>query len=140
MTLGLILFAGRLLAHDIETQIEMSRPAVVVRATYAGKDPVAYARVLIYAESERKTEFQNGRTDARGVFSFVPDRAGEWLFVLDDELGHRREVKIPIDEKIVASPAGLRAAPTLGNKILTGVAIILGLTGLLYWYKARQME
>jgi nickel transport protein len=140
MSLGLLMLAGRLLAHDIETQIKMGQPAVIVRATYAGKDPVAYAPVLIYAASERKTEFQNGRTDARGVFSFVPDRGGEWLFVVDDEMGHRREVKIPVDERLVASSSDLGAAPTLGQKILTGVALILGLTGLVYWYKARQME
>lgn len=128
------------LAHDVETKVEFAIPSVIVRSTYAGAEPVAFGQVLVYSPANRKTEFQNGRTDANGGFSFLPDRDGEWLFVLDDELGHRKEIKIPVAQSRLATGSNEAAGPqSTWQKMIVGLAIILGTTGMLLWWKARKM-
>ena len=52
----------------------------------------------IYSPADTEEEFQTGRTDANGVFAFVPDTAGEWGFIVDDGMGHRKESTFLIPE------------------------------------------
>jgi nickel transport protein len=132
-------FASLGWAHDIEARVEFASPAVIVRTTYGGTDPAAFVEVLVYSPANPGTEFQNGRTDARGAFSFVPDRGGDWLFVADDELGHRIELKVPVEQSLLEgrTQAGSAGMGTT-QKALTGVAFILGATGLLFWWRTRQ--
>jgi nickel transport protein len=133
------LAAAILSAHDIEITVEHAPPAVVVRTTYAGTEPALYAAVLVYAPGKPETEYQNGRTDENGVFSFVPNVRGEWRFVVDDEMGHRTELSIPVDlARRGAAEGAIAAQMPLRLKLVTGLSVILGLTGLLYGYKARQ--
>jgi nickel transport protein len=126
-----------LAAHDIETAVELTPRAVIVRSAYAGTDPVAFAQVEIFSPAQAEVPFQTGRTDTNGMFSFVPDRDGRWLFIIDDELGHRVEKPIQVDR---AGPA--QTAPQgLGtfDKALVGIAIILGISGLIGWHNTRRM-
>jgi nickel transport protein len=133
------LAAAVLSAHDIEITVEHAPPAVVVRTTYAGTEPAPYASVLVYAPGKTETEYQNGRTDENGVFSFVPDENGEWRFVVDDEMGHRTELAIPVDlTRGSAAEGAIAVQMPLRLKLVTGLSVILGLTGLFYGYKIRQ--
>ncbi len=133
------LAAAILSAHDIEIEVEHAPPAVVVRTTYAGTEPAPYAAVLIYSPRKPEAEYQNGRTDANGVFSFVPNEGGEWRFVVDDEMGHRRELAILVEmARDGETESAIAAQMPLRFKLVAGLSIILGLTGFLYGYKARQ--
>jgi nickel transport protein len=134
----MVLAAAILSAHDIEITVEHAPPSVVVRTTYAGTEPAPYAAVLVYAPGKPDTEYQNGRTDKNGVFSFVPNQGGEWRFVVDDEMGHRTELAIPVDLTRNAAEGAVSAQMPLRLKLVTGLSVILGLTGLLYGYKSRQ--
>ncbi len=132
------LAAAALSAHDIEIAVEHAPPAVIVRTTYAGTEPAPYAAVLVYAPGELGTEYQNGRTDKNGVFSFVPNKAGEWRFVVDDDMGHRTESPIAVELTGSGSAGSVAIQMPLPLKLVTGLSVILGLTGFLYGYKARQ--
>ncbi len=118
----------------------MVPPAVVVRSAYAGRDPVPFAAVQVFGPQGDKQEFQTGRTDRRGVFSFVPDAAGGWRVVVDDEEGHRREVRIEVPERFVATvPVQASRAPvSRWERAAVGLALMFGATGVLYGLKARK--
>ncbi|MFN3324511.1 MAG: hypothetical protein ACK5AZ_13520 [Bryobacteraceae bacterium] len=132
-----ILPAALLHAHDIETRIEILPPVVLVHVTYAGTDPVSHAEASVLAPDG--VEHQNGRTDALGRFSFVPDREGAWRFVVDDELGHRQEIEIAVSPDNLAGAAhSSSAALSLTQRLFTGLSLIFGATGLLFWWKARR--
>lgn len=134
---AIALFAGLLQAHDLELSVRPVRPAVIVTATYEGSDPAAHCQVWVHSPADAKREFQNGRTDAKGVFSFVPDRAGSWRFILDDETGHRKEITIPVVEgSLEVAESATGQSPF--QKIVTGLSTILGLTGIWFWWKARR--
>jgi nickel transport protein len=125
-------------AHDLQVRVQQAPPAVVAHTTYAGSEPVAYAAVLVYSPLQQETEYQNGRTDANGVFSFVPDREGEWRFVVDDGMGHHAETPITVSADAAGGVHSAAQEPmSMGFKLITGLAIIVGVTGFLYGLKSR---
>jgi len=60
---------------------------------------MSYARVKISAPGAKLT-FQSGRTDRNGRFCFFPDTPGDWKVVVDDEMGHRLEVMVPVNKSM----------------------------------------
>jgi nickel transport protein len=127
-------------SHGTKGMVE--RGGLVVTAQYDTGEPMDYAKVTVLAPGA-KLSFQSGRTDRNGRFCFFPDGPGEWEVVVNDEMGHRLEVKVPVDEQLVfqegrndRSPqeAGI---PTFG-KAAMGVSIIFGFCGLFLWWKGTK--
>jgi len=56
---------------------------------YSGGKAASYAEVTIWSPVNKRVEFQNGRTDKNGVFTFCPDSEGTWLIEVNDGLGHK---------------------------------------------------
>lgn len=82
-----------LYAHGVEGKVREG--GITVTAVYDSGEPMSYARVKISAPQAELT-FQSGRTDRNGRFCFFPDMEGEWEIVVDDEMGHRLELKVPV--------------------------------------------
>ncbi len=140
---GLGLAVQPVLAHDIEIKLLYGRPAIVMTATYGETDPVSYASARVYAPGKPDVEYQVGHADAAGRFAFVPDREGAWQAVVDDELGHRKRIVIPISRGFIATGAASGpGAPAprlpLWQRALAGIALIFGAAGFWYGFKARR--
>lgn len=89
---------------------------VAVRFAYASGEPMSYAAVRVLAPDSTDVEHQNGRTDARGVFAFVPDRTGLWQVAVREEMGHAATMAVAVDTlgEVVpptASPTTPEASP-----------------------------
>lgn len=123
--------------HELETTMTLAPPAVVVRAKYGGSDPVAFAKVQVLSPGPSRSEYQNGLTDRNGRFSFVPDGPGAWLVVVDDEEGHRREITVEVPSPFSEGAPTVAVAPERWMRVLTGLSLLAGLTGLLYGWKSR---
>jgi nickel transport protein len=138
--LPILLFtATAIRAHDLVGVVQFAPPAVVVRAAYAGTEPVPFAKVQVHSPKSPQADHQAGAADVNGYFSFVPDVPGSWRLTLDDEMGHRTDVKIDVPQgfgQSVAAPPAASASRT--ERALTGVAFLAGLTGLLYGYRSRK--
>ena len=142
MVLSLLIsaFSCSAFAHGVEGKVGAG--GVVVAAHYDSGEPMSYAKVKIVAP-KGQLFFQSGRTDRNGRFCFVPDLAGNWKVVIDDEMGHRLEVKVPVDEKLVLQEGWDNRGPqevgtsTFG-KAAMGVSIIFGLCGLFLWWKGTK--
>jgi hypothetical protein len=98
-----LLPGGELWAHGMTLVLERRGDVVVAAVRYDGGRPVAGAAVVIRAPGD--AEYQAGRTDAAGLFAFVPSQAGEWHVLVDDGLGHRRTARIGF-EALPAARAG----------------------------------
>ncbi len=129
---------GVIAAHDLEVTVTMAAPAVVLRATYGGAEAVSFAQVQVFAPAASAGEYQTGRTDRRGCFSFVPETGGAWRVVIDDEEGHRREVDVTVPEPFDSGAPPPPPRASRFERALVGLALILGATGFLYGYKARR--
>lgn len=135
--------AGSLAAHGLEIEVRRHAPAVILKASYSGAEPVAFAAVKIYAPGAPPVVFQSGNADAAGRFAFVPDREGEWRAVVDDELGHREERRIAVGREFIEAGAVHAAGPAPGGlplwlRAAVGVAVIFGASGFFYGLKARR--
>jgi hypothetical protein len=97
----LLLSGGELWAHGMTLVLEQRGDVVVSTVRYAGGTPVAGADVVIHGPDD--ATYQTGRTDAAGLFAFVPARAGEWRVQVDDGMGHRRTARLAFEPAAAAT-------------------------------------
>lgn len=145
------------LAHGIDFETAEEPPVITVKASFSRTAPLVDAVVKIFAPG-KDNPFQTGRTDKAGYFAFMPDVAGEWTVTVDDERGHRDREKVLVPdsffngEKVLDETFADEAKELLFEieeadteksfpvfySIITGIALIFGLTGIVYGIKARQ--
>lgn len=105
------------LFHGITVRLAWEGRVVVATCSYDGGAPVAGGDVTIYRPGE-VDPYLIGITDPDGFFAFLPGMSGEWRFVVDDGLGHRREASIQMaagSEKDVESAPSAEAPDHPGN-------------------------
>lgn len=160
--LGIIVFfivSAPLTGHGINFETERHPPVLKVKSFFSATSPVVDARVMIYAPGETDP-FQTGYTDRDGFFSFVPDRQGEWVFGIDDGMGHTDRITITVgsdffapEEVPVAEVEKEQEAAAVETsasecvfmvgipviyRVIFGLALIFGITGIFYGVKAKQ--
>jgi len=135
MTICLSVQAKDACAHGVRGRVS-SVKTMVIEAEYDDGEPMSYAKVKISAPGAKLT-FQPGRTDRNGRFCFFPDVQGEWKVAVSDEMGHRLEVNVPVDEamKLKTDSAAGRPKSSLSRyeKVLIGIGIIFGVSGFFFW-------
>lgn len=127
-------------AHGV-TASSITGETVAVHFEYAGGDPMSYAEVLVFAPEAKNgdAEFQNGRTDAKGNFAFVPNASGTWNISATD-MGHRAELSVAVtqDGTVQASSTAIGASQSL--RIVLGISIILNLLCAALFMKQRKIH
>lgn len=152
---ALFMFSADIMAHGINFEIAEHPPVVKVKVFFSRTAPLVDAAVNVYAPGDDKP-YQRGRTDRAGFFAFVPDRAGDWTVRVDDERGHVDRVTVTVSgnffdgEKAETGDAEITELPepaveTIAEqglpvfyRILAGLAVIFGLTGIVFGVRARQ--
>jgi nickel transport protein len=124
--------------HELEVKTQLAAPAVIVHATYAGTEPVPFAKIQIFSPADPSKEFQAANTDKRGYFSFVPEGSGSWKVVIDDELGHRKEIAIAVPDSFTNNTSESSNGGSRAERALLGIALIFGVTGVWYGYRSRR--
>jgi len=120
--------------HGVEYEISEGK-SILIRVGYDDGEPMSYAEVRIFSPSDPKVEHQNGFTDKNGCFAFLPDNIGKWKISVNDATGHGVVTKIEVKEEMRIE-AKSKKWPRL-QKLITGVSIIFGLTGLLFYVKVK---
>lgn len=133
LVLGLCAFSA--LAHELNHEVGQAQ-AIVIRMTYGDSAPFAFEAYEIYPEGG-KLPAQVGRTDAQGRIAFLPPQAGRWRVKTWSEDGHGLE--FTFETEAGAQPEALdRPLYERHGRILAGVALILGLFGLLSLFLRRR--
>lgn len=84
-------------SHGLKLKVDKQSPSVLIEAGYHGGMAIGDAEVKVFF-NDVQTVFQKGKTDVHGRFSFIPDKAGTWYFQVDDGMGHRKRIKIEVDD------------------------------------------
>lgn len=138
MLIFLFTTPGDASAHGSFSQIRKEE-ALVITSEYDDGEPMSYAEVKIYSPTGGKTAHQVGRMDKNGRFAFVPDGPGEWRVTVEDGMGHRTETSIGVDEtQKVSEKEPVVKAPSKWQGVVSGLSIIFGLTGILFYFRARK--
>lgn len=133
LVLGLCAFPA--LAHELRQEVSQAQ-AVVIRLTYGDNAPFAFEAYEIYPEGG-KLPAQVGRTDAQGRVAFLPPQAGRWRVKTWSEDGHGLE--FTLETGAGTTPAAVdRPLYERHGRIVAGVALILGLFGLINLYLRRK--
>jgi len=125
------------LAHGVEYEIKENK-AAIIKVGYDDGEPMSYAEVKIFSPYDAEIEYQNGRTDSNGCFAFIPDNPGEWKIVVNDGMGHGVVAKVPITEGIKVDI--IHHGFSRWQKLITGISIIFGLTGLIFYFRIRKIR
>jgi len=114
---------------------------VVVTAQYENGSAMPYAVVEIRAPGSKEPSHR-GKTDNNGRFCFSPDISGEWSVAVNDQMGHSFELTVPVSDELVlqkdADTAGKKAILYRYQKAMMGVSLIVGIGGILFWWKGRK--
>jgi nickel transport protein len=132
--------SSRALAHSLGYRIVENKTVPVVTFYYSGGKAVSYAEVTVWSPANNSIEFQNGRTDKNGVFSFNPDTEGVWHIKVDDGLGHRVTA-----EYQVCSPSnqGLNYTKKPSSQLLfavLGVSLIFNAAGMVRKFQTKDVS
>ncbi len=145
--LGAILFAWMspcLDAHDLQTQAQMMDRFVLFQASYEGSEAASFAAVSVHAPDAADPHadaYQTGRTDAEGRFVFIPNTTGKWKITVDDEMGHRVTQDVMVTDLAGAplpSASNQTSARTTIDRLVIGLSVIFGVTGLLTAFLQRR--
>ena len=123
-------------AHDVVHEISKTG-AVVVTVGYDTGEAMRYAAVTIFSPRDDTVEFQNGRTDANGSFAFVPDMPGEWKIIVNDGIGHGLVTTFLVDASMNVEIKQGKFARL--KKLMAGIGMLLGVTGLISYLRARKI-
>ncbi len=129
-----IIFSPFLYPHGVD--ILTINGGTGIEARYDSGDPISYAEVTVYSPENEKEPFQSGVTDRNGRFLFFPDLEGEWKIVVNDWTGHGGTFRIKVDPSLVSITGDGVGTPGRGIKILSGISVIFGLSGLLFYLVA----
>lgn len=135
--------------HGVMGTVEEIK-AYCVTAMYDDGEPMSYANVEVTAP-ETALPFQSGRTDRNGTFVVNADTPGPWNAVVSDGMGHRLTLNfsvLPQEDAVIPTGNNTRntekemAAQLPGQnrhlKIISGLAVIFGLWGFFFAWKARR--
>lgn len=135
LPLLLLLAARPVLAHDLQHTVT-SGQAVVIKLFYVDNTPFAFEGYEIYHDGE-KLPYQVGRTDSRGRIAFLPDKAATWRVKAISEDGHGLDLKLTTNADASLSESE-KSAFERYSRIVIGIALILGLFGVINLYVNRK--
>jgi nickel transport protein len=144
LLITLLLTPCGLSAHGVKGEITAGTGAMMIKARYSNNEVMSYAVTTIRPPSG-EMDFQTGRTDRNGRFCFFPDRDGDWEVTVDDGMGHRLKMAVPVGGE-GSHTSGSAAAPSNRNslslyaKALSGLGIIFGISGWLMWWRVRKVH
>ncbi len=128
----LIFSANICFAHGVYYQ--QLEGGIGIAAKYDNGTPISFSAVKVL--STDNSEFQLGSTDKYGHFFFLPDEKGEWTIFVNDGMGHGIEAKIIVNESLEMEEQSHHLP--VWYKILFGISIIFGFTGIMFYFSATK--
>lgn len=120
----LFLLSFLLFTHGVEVEVNEVK-GIEITIQYADGTPMADADVKIMSPSGKE---KNDLTDDKGRLVFYPDENGKWKVEIDDGLGHGAIKEIEWSGTIKREE---KKKLSQGQKLLTGLGIILGISGII---------
>ncbi len=146
LALGMIenMLQAAAIAHGVGVTYR-STPAIELSARFDDNSPMSDAQVTVYAPHEPAKPWLQGKTDADGRFSFVPDAdlPGVWQ-VRVRKSGHGKIVSIPTSDLAREARAvpgeNSQASHTLLQKLVMGGLGVWGAVGTALYFSRNPRK
>ncbi len=136
IALFILMVTALIFGHGTKYEILQSN-TIGIKAMFDTGDPMASAKVLIFAPDETKAA-STAITDSNGVFYFTPDKAGTWAMQVRDKSGHGMRINLEVNESMVlASDQKLSNTVSYFQKILMALCVIWGCIGTALYFKKK---
>lgn len=126
------------LLHAHAIRYELGSGGIAVQAFFDDHQSAKGLSVAVISPGSSE-KFQTGKTDANGRFVFFPDSPGQWEMLIFDQMGHRLEITIPVNETMKTEGKTEENSTPLYLKIIMGIAIICALFYLTGRMKAKTI-
>lgn len=110
---------------------EKSNNILGVRAFYDSGEPIAQARVLVFAPDESEPWLETV-TDPQGGVAFIPDKKGEWVLQIRADGGHGLRINLN------SETTGTSSKTSLVRKIAGSLLVIWGTIGTVLFFQRRR--
>ena len=127
-----------LFAHGTKYEI-VPEKVIGIKAMFDTGEPIANAKVLIFAPDERKATYTT-ESDSNGVFYLSPDRAGTWTMQVRDKGGHGMRINLPVDESMQLSTAPKSSGMTYLQKVLAALCVVWGCIGTALYFRRKASK
>jgi nickel transport protein len=122
--------------HEVHPAIEATA-AVVVTLTYADGSPFAYEKYELYPAGQ-ETPMQVGNSDARGRIVFVAGDVGDWRLRAFSADGHGTDLRFAAPTTASPAATGSGDLPGRSSLLVTGLAVLFGVFGLIQLFLRRS--
>lgn len=127
-------------AHGLGYRLLKNDTTEVIEFRYSDGSTLPFAEVEVWSPDDAEIEFQNGRTDKNGRFSFFPDAPGIWRVTISDGMGHAASAQCEIalqeeDSKLILVQPQEKGSNRITLTIL-GISLIFNLALLIRRRKA----
>ncbi|HPF05961.1 MAG TPA: hypothetical protein PK293_07985 [Spirochaetota bacterium] len=135
----LIILALAASAYSHGTKYEIVRSGKIdIKAMFDSGEPMSDADILVFPPGSTKASVTE-RADAKGIFSFAPDRAGTWTLQVRDKTGHGMRINLDIDETLSIkgdSPDG--SGLNTAQKVIMALCVVWGAVGTALYFKGKK--
>lgn len=121
----ILLWSCEVFGHGTGVTRHDSADTVSFSFYYASGEPMAYCSVAVFSPGNADLEFQNGRTDQRGGFAFLPHQTGAWKVHVKDGRGHAVQAEVlvaDVPQGATTMEGSGRTPPWMG--ILLGFSLL----------------
>ncbi len=124
----LLLFPSGAFPHGVYGSCRTYSRVFCVEARYTTGDVMSYAEVKVLSP-KLKIPFQIGRTDANGVFCFLPDSPGVWRVRVEDGMGHLLRMNVEVSGASMKSAGGKARPRKIGYRAVLGIIFVV----IIFW-------
>ncbi|WP_031479397.1 hypothetical protein [Maridesulfovibrio frigidus] len=142
ITVGIILYCSTVWAHGVSYELLEASKTITFKTVFSSGEPISYGEVLIFSPEDSEIEYQNGRTDKLGQFSFLPNKNGKWKIEINGGMGHKIFFDIDITDLHGENKIEIQNKPTtfkssLYMRIALGISLIFNmfLASRIIWIK-----
>ena len=135
----LLLCSFRLFCHNSSFEV-MPPDSITIKTFYDTGEPMDSARVKVFTPENYEKQAYELITDEHGIFSFVPETPGLWIFQVLDKSGHGQRINLDVSEQMLIN-TGNESNFSLVQRIIMGLAVLWGFIGTaLYFLRKRGQK
>lgn len=136
----LALWVGSVFAHGIFYDLKEGK-ALIFHINFSQTTPASYAKITIY-EGDSAIPLLETSCDERGVFAFVPPRAGTYqahVSATSDHGEHTQDFSFEVGKNLLLSDYKQPLYERYSG-VLSSIGLLFGLFGLLVLFKSRKRD